>query len=82
MKYKRLLSGSFWLIMSIHLAVFTAIGLFSARGWGLLATFLSIFAVSAALMGLLFLYAKRHPEKKRLAGFVSKIYGAFLSTRR
>jgi membrane protein implicated in regulation of membrane protease activity len=82
MKPQKLLSRSFRLIMMIHLIAFTAIGLFSTKGWGLLILFLSILAPSIALVWLLRLYLERHPGKKGIRGFLSKIYDALLSTRR
>jgi hypothetical protein len=45
---KRWMQGSFWLIMAIHAAVFTAIGLFTSR-WGLLVLFLCCLAAMLAL---------------------------------
>jgi Flp pilus assembly protein TadB len=73
MKIKKLISGSFWLVMAVHLLVFTAIGLFTAKGWRLLLLFLLGLASSLLLFWLLRLYSKRHPEKRRLAAFLSKI---------
>ncbi|MDR3251251.1 MAG: hypothetical protein LBT42_06270 [Tannerella sp.] len=70
---KKLLSGSFWLIMAIHLIVFTAIGLFTVRGWRLLLTFLSGLAILLFVLLLLSIYSKRHPEKQKLASFMSAI---------
>ena len=39
-KLKKILSGSFIVVMLIHLIVFTAIGLFTPLGWRLLWIFL------------------------------------------
>jgi len=72
MKTKKLASGSFWFVMAVHLIVFTAIGLFTAKGWRLLIVFLSGLSVSLLLFLCLRLYSKRHPEKKRLSAFLSK----------
>jgi cyanate permease len=71
MKTNKLLSGSFWLIMAIHLIVFTAIGLFTVKGWRMLLTFLSGLAILFLVVWLLNIYSKRHPEKKKLAIFIS-----------
>jgi hypothetical protein len=49
--------------MGIHAAVFTAIGLFTARGWRLLLLFVFILAILLALFALLRWYARRHPNK-------------------
>ena len=49
---KKLLSASFWLIMAIHVVVFTAIGFFS-KSWRLLLIFLVGFAVTLLLSRLL-----------------------------
>ncbi|MDR0681374.1 MAG: hypothetical protein LBG15_05945 [Dysgonamonadaceae bacterium] len=74
MKIKRkFVSGSFWLVMAIHIIVFTAIGLFSAKGWRLLIVFLSGLSALLLLFWLLRLYSKKHPERQRLAAFLSKI---------
>jgi cell division protein FtsW (lipid II flippase) len=70
---KKLISGSFWLIMAIHIVVFTAIGLFTAKGWRLLLVFLSGLAVLLLALWLLRLYVARHPQKKRLKAFLSFI---------
>jgi hypothetical protein len=50
---KKLISGSFWLIVAIHLVVFTSIGLFTTKGWRLLLIFLSGLAVLLLLFWLL-----------------------------
>ncbi|MDR0815333.1 MAG: hypothetical protein LBN37_06240 [Bacteroidales bacterium] len=70
---KKLISGSFWLIMGIHLVVFTSIGLFTAKGWRLLLIFLSGLAALLLLVWLLKLYSARHPEKRYLAAFLTFI---------
>ncbi|KAA6326169.1 hypothetical protein EZS27_024690 [termite gut metagenome] len=67
---KKLISGSFWLIMAIHLVVFTAIGLFTVKGWRLLFLFLSGVAALLLVLWLLKWYSKRHPEKRRLNTFI------------
>jgi hypothetical protein len=72
MKSKKLLSASFWLIMAIHIIVFTSIGLFTAKGWRLLLVFLSGLAFSLLVIRLLRKYSKRHPEKRLLAKLLSK----------
>jgi ABC-type bacteriocin/lantibiotic exporter with double-glycine peptidase domain len=60
---RKLLSGSFWLIMAIHLVVFTSIGLLTQR-WRLLFIFLGGLALLLCLAYLLRQYFKRHPGKK------------------
>ena len=72
MKSKKLLSASFWLIMAIHIIVFTSIGLFTAKGWRLLIVFLSGLAFLLLVFWLLRKYSKRHPEKQLLTKFLSK----------
>jgi cyanate permease len=59
--------------MAIHLIVFTAIGLFTVKGWRLLLTFLSGLAIILLVVWLLNIYSKRHPEKKKLAAFISTL---------
>ncbi|MDR1919348.1 MAG: hypothetical protein LBQ65_06850 [Tannerellaceae bacterium] len=56
---KRLISGSFWLIMAIHVLVFTGIGFFSAKGWKPLILFLSLLALTLGVGGLIRLYLKK-----------------------
>ncbi|KAA6300240.1 MAG: hypothetical protein EZS26_003620 [Candidatus Ordinivivax streblomastigis] len=68
---KKLISGSFWLVMAIHLVVFTAIGLFTVKGWRLLLIFLSGVVALLLVLWLLKLYSKRHPEKRRLRVLLS-----------
>lgn len=68
---KKLLSGSFWLIMAIHLVVFTSIGLFTVKGWRLLIVFLSGLAGLLLAWWLLNLYAQRHPQIQWLATFLA-----------
>ena len=72
MKSKKLLSASFWLIMAIHIIVFTSIGLFTAKGWRLLIVFLSGLAFLLLVFWLLRKYSKRRPEKQLLTKFLSK----------
>jgi hypothetical protein len=67
---KNLISGSFWLVMAIHLVVFTAIGLFTVKGWRLLLIFLSGLLALLLVLWLLKLYSARHPEKRRLDAFI------------
>jgi membrane protein implicated in regulation of membrane protease activity len=74
MNRKKLLSGSFFLIMAIHIVVFTSIGLLTAKGWRLLIIFLAGLAVLTAAVWSLRLYSKHHPEKRRLAIFLSFIF--------
>ncbi|MDR1258669.1 MAG: hypothetical protein LBK65_05265 [Tannerellaceae bacterium] len=64
MNRKKLLSGSFLLIMAIHIVVFTSIGLFTTRGWRLLIIFLAGLAVMTAAGWLLRLYYKRRLRKQ------------------
>jgi uncharacterized membrane protein YdjX (TVP38/TMEM64 family) len=68
---KKIVSGSFWLVMAIHIIVFTAIGLFTASGWRLLVIFLLCLLVILLVFWLLKLYAKKHPNNKRLISFIS-----------
>ncbi|KAA6334096.1 hypothetical protein EZS27_017557 [termite gut metagenome] len=68
---KKLISGSFWLIMVVHLIVFTAIGLFTAKGWRLLLIFLLGAGALLLVLWLLKLYSARHPEKRWLGVFIS-----------
>jgi uncharacterized membrane protein YhaH (DUF805 family) len=68
---KKLLSGSFWLVMLTHVVVFTGIGLFTAKGWRLLIVFLAGLAVLLVLFAVASLHSKRHPEKRRLAAVLS-----------
>jgi hypothetical protein len=74
MNRKRLLSGSFRLVMAIHIIVFTSIGLFTARGWRLLIIFLAGLILIISSGWLLRLYAKRHPEKRRLGEWISYLF--------
>jgi hypothetical protein len=62
MNRKKLLSGSFWLVMAIHVIVFTSIGLFTAKGWRLLIVFLAGLAFITGAGWLLGLYLKQHPD--------------------
>jgi Flp pilus assembly protein TadB len=73
-KYKKLVSGSFWFIMAVHLVVFTAIGFLSTKGWRLLILFLLILGALVGFGWLLRLYSKRHPEKQALARFLSTFF--------
>lgn len=57
---------AFWIVISVHIAVFTYLGLFTDRGWSLLVTFLCLFVPTVVVKRLLVAYAKRHPEKKTL----------------
>jgi Flp pilus assembly protein TadB len=66
-------AASFWIIMAIHIIVFTAIGLFTAKGWSLLILFLSVLAGLLLIFWLLRIYLRRHPEK-RFAAFLTKIF--------
>ncbi|KAA6305178.1 hypothetical protein EZS27_043172, partial [termite gut metagenome] len=54
---KKLISGSFWLIMVVHLIVFTAIGLFTIKGWRLLLIFLLGAGALLLVLWLLKLYS-------------------------
>ncbi|MDR2118911.1 MAG: hypothetical protein LBP25_05210 [Tannerellaceae bacterium] len=67
MNRRKLLSGSFWLIMLIHLTVFTAIGFLTGR-WLLLLTFLGLLAATLALARLGVFLAKRYREGRKPAG--------------
>jgi hypothetical protein len=59
--------------MSIHIVVFTSIGLFTAKGWRLLIVFLAGLTVLTGMGWLLRLYSKRYP-KQRLARLLSFIF--------
>lgn len=74
MKTKKLLSRSFWLIMLIHLVVFTAIGVFTTKGWRLLVIFLSGLLAILFFLWLLRLYSRNYAGKQRLATFLSEIF--------
>lgn len=73
---KKLLSRSFWLIMAIHLIVFTSIGLFTVKGWRLLIVFLTALVLMLLAWRLLNWYSKQHPQWRHLASFL-----AFLQKR-
>ncbi|MDR1497635.1 MAG: hypothetical protein LBS59_04390 [Puniceicoccales bacterium] len=68
---KKLLSASFWIVMLVHIVVFTGIGLFTERGWQLLAIFLAGLTLLLVLFWGTKLYSKRHPEKRRLAALIA-----------
>jgi cyanate permease len=51
--------------MAIHLVVFTAIGLFTTKGWRLLLIFLSVLAVLLLVLWMLKLYFAKHPQNRR-----------------
>jgi hypothetical protein len=63
MNRKKLLSTSFWLVMAIHIVVFTSIGLFTTKGWRLLVIFLAGLAVLTGGGWLLRLCFRRHSGK-------------------
>ena len=63
MKIRKIITGSFLLIMAIHLIVFTAIGVFTPLGWRLLYIFLIGLAALLSVTGVLLLYARKHSEK-------------------
>lgn len=63
---RKIFSVTFWIVMGIHVAVFTGIALFTDRGWKLLLIFLAALAVTMVVKALIALYARRHPEKKTL----------------
>lgn len=73
MNFRKLASGSFWLIMFIHVVVFASIGIFTTRGWGLLVLFLSILVPSLFVLWLLTLYIKRYAGRQRFATFLSTV---------
>lgn len=60
---KKIIAGSFWLVMAIHLVVFTAIG-FATSSWRLLLIFLAGFLLLMAVYAGVKVYLARHPEKK------------------
>jgi type IV secretory pathway TrbD component len=74
MNRKKLLSGSFRLVMIIHILAFTALGLFTAKGWRLLIIFLAGLILLTVASRLLRLYSKRCPDKRRLAKWISILY--------
>ncbi len=59
----KIIAGSFWLIMGIHLAVFTAIG-FATSSWRLLAIFIVGFVLFMAAWMAIKLYFGKNPEKR------------------
>lgn len=63
-KLARVLSGSFLLIMLIHVIVFTAIGMFTPMGWRLLVIFVSALPVLAFVWWLIYLYYRFNPSVK------------------
>jgi hypothetical protein len=63
MNWEKLLSASFWIVVTIHIVVFTSIGLFTAKGWQLLVIFIVGLAVLTGSGWLLRLYSKRHSNK-------------------
>jgi predicted membrane channel-forming protein YqfA (hemolysin III family) len=73
MKIKKIVSGSFLLIMAIHIVVFATIG-FLSQEWGLLLLFLSVAALLGLIGWFLRTYSKRHPEKRRLHSFLSMLW--------
>jgi predicted PurR-regulated permease PerM len=62
-KFKKILSASFWLIMAIHVIVFLAIGFFSGS-WRLLLIFLIGFIVTLLLSRLLRFFLKRCRDRQ------------------
>lgn len=48
-KVRRVATWSFWLIAAAHIIAFTAIGLFTPKGWRLLGVFLAGLAVILAV---------------------------------
>jgi hypothetical protein len=69
MKIKKILSGSFLLIMAIHIVVFAIVG-FLSKKWELLLLFLSGAALLVLFGWSLRTYSKCHPEKRRLRSFL------------
>ena len=63
---RKVFTLSFWIIMAVHFVVFMSIGLFTDRGWELLILFMSLLATTILIKWLVALYAKKHPEKKKL----------------
>lgn len=61
-KYLPVLRKTFWLVMAIHLVVFTAIGLFTPRGWGLLYIFLIGFAAVLVVMAIVRLIRRQRQK--------------------
>lgn len=69
----KILAGSFWLVVAVHLAVFTAIG-FATSSWRLLWIFIAGFVAVMAGYALGKVYSARHPDKKTaLRGFLLKL---------
>ena len=73
MKVRKVLSGSFWLIMLIHVVAFTFVGLFTTRGWRQLVLFLSLLFLLLFCRWLLTLYAVRYAEKHRFAAYLTAL---------
>ncbi len=68
MKYKKILSASFWLIMAIHLLVFIVIG-FITQSWRLLFIFFVGVALTLIIAQLIKYIHRRNKEqelKKRI----------------
>ncbi|MCD7969052.1 MAG: hypothetical protein LUF87_01700 [Alistipes sp.] len=61
-KVLKILTGSFIVIMAIHIVVFTALGLFTPMGWRLLYIFLAGLAIM-----LVVVMPIKYLRKKRLA---------------
>ncbi|MDR3226938.1 MAG: hypothetical protein LBT56_04630 [Prevotellaceae bacterium] len=70
---QKIVSGSFWMTMAVHIVVFTAIGLFTAKGWRMLIKFVIYMSAILLIFWLLNLYVKKHPKQKKLAAFLSFI---------
>lgn len=52
--------------MSIHMAVFACLGIFTERGWSLMITFVCVLIPTIIIKRLLVSYVKHHPENKIL----------------
>lgn len=62
-KGEKIIAGSFWLIMGIHVAVFSAIGA-ATSSWRLLIIFIIGFVLFMGAWAIVRIYFARHTEKK------------------
>lgn len=66
-----ILTRTFWIIMAIHVIVFTLIGISTGK-WFFLIIFIPAVIATLSIKWLLTRYAMRHPEKKRLRQWLLK----------
>lgn len=62
-KAVKILSTTFWIVMAIHVIIFTIIG-FTTGSWFFLTIFIPSVIVIMLVKWLLTRYAERHPNKK------------------